>query len=94
VNGGSTRNVQSESATVIGYTNPMQTTKSRPYLSMLVLAAAVVLSGCVAVVGNKEGRPSNASLGQELMDLQKAKDAGAITDAEYQTQRARLLEHK
>jgi hypothetical protein len=34
------------------------------------------------------------TLGQQLVDLQKAKDAGVITDAEYQAQKARLLENK
>jgi hypothetical protein len=34
------------------------------------------------------------TIGQQLIDLQKAKDAGAITDAEYQTQKAKLLESK
>ena len=30
---------------------------------------------------------------QQLIDLQKAKETGAITDAEYQTQKARLLDN-
>ncbi len=34
------------------------------------------------------------TLGQELLDLQKAKEAGAITDAEFQVQKAKLLEHR
>ncbi|HEU5396063.1 MAG TPA: SHOCT domain-containing protein [Verrucomicrobiae bacterium] len=34
------------------------------------------------------------TLGQQLIDLQKAKDAGAITDAEYQAAKARLLGEK
>jgi len=31
------------------------------------------------------------SVGQQLIDLKKAKDAGAITDTEYQAQKAKLL---
>jgi hypothetical protein len=34
------------------------------------------------------------TLGQQLVDLQKAKDSGVITDAEYQAQKAKLLENK
>jgi len=30
-------------------------------------------------------------VGQQLIDLKKAKDAGAITDEEYQAQKAKLL---
>jgi len=32
------------------------------------------------------------TVGQQLIDLKKARDAGAITDAEYQAQRAKVLE--
>ena len=31
------------------------------------------------------------TMGQQLIDLKKAKDAGAITDAEYQAQKAKML---
>lgn len=61
----------------------------------LALAATLCLSGCVAAIGNRDAqRPGNATLGQQLIDLQKAKDAGAITEAEYQMQKAKLLESK
>jgi hypothetical protein len=32
--------------------------------------------------------------GQQLIDLQKAKDAGAISDSDYQAQKAKLLGRK
>ena len=60
----------------------------------LALCAIVFLSGCVAAIGNRGTNPSDATLGQQLIDLQKAKDAGAMTDAEYQVQKAKLLENK
>jgi len=68
--------------------------------SLLVAAAAlalaaVMLSGCVAAIGNRDAQSrGNTTLGQQLIDLKKAQDVGAITPAEYETQRARLLEHK
>jgi hypothetical protein len=34
------------------------------------------------------------TLGQQLIDLKKAKDAGAITEAEYETEKAKLLNGK
>ncbi|MGO8838640.1 MAG: SHOCT domain-containing protein [Limisphaerales bacterium] len=41
------------------------------------------------------GEATNSpTLGQQLIDLQKAKDSGAITDAEYQAQKAKLLGNK
>jgi len=43
------------------------------------------------IVGQQMVAPT---VGQQLIDLQKAKDAGAITDKEYQEQRAKLLQTK
>jgi len=60
----------------------------------LALCAVVFLSGCVAAIGNRGNERGNATLGQQLIDLQKAKDAGVITEAEYQVQKARLLDNK
>lgn len=70
------------------------------------LLAMTFLTGCLAihlgggtksdtrntdqhpVVGQQVVAPT---LGQQLVDLQKAKEAGAISDQEYQDQRAKLL---
>ena len=41
--------------------------------------------------GNSEIQ--KATVGQQLIDLQKAKEAGAITDVEYEAQKAKLLQH-
>jgi hypothetical protein len=59
---------------------------------LAVFSAITLLTGCSWQVG---GGPKNATMqptvGQQLMDLQKAKDAGAITDSEYQAQKAKVL---
>ena len=34
------------------------------------------------------------TLGQQLMDLKKARDAGAISEQEYETEKAKLLNQK
>jgi hypothetical protein len=61
----------------------------------LALAALLGFSGCVAAIGNRDAQHSRTgTLGQQLIDLQKAKEAGAISEAEYQTQKARLLDNK
>lgn len=65
-----------------------------PLLLILSLASLLCLSGCIAAIGNDSPPPSSATLGQQLIDLQKARDAGVITDAEYQAQRARFLDKK
>ncbi len=47
------------------------------------------LGGCVVGNNSKLQRPT---IGQELIDLQKAKESGAIDQAEYDRARARILE--
>jgi hypothetical protein len=61
-------------------------------LTALLGALTIPLfSGCVAAIGNSPAARSSATLGQQLIDLQKARDSGAITEAEYQGQRAKFL---
>lgn len=64
-------------------------------IALSLFAGALGFSGCIAAIGNREPIQSRArvgtTLGQELLDLQKARDAGALTEAEYQAQRAKLL---
>jgi len=59
-----------------------------------LLAGSFALSGCVLAIGNEPAplpAKHGTTLGQELIDLQKARDAGAITEAEYQAQREKLI---
>ena len=60
----------------------------------LALTAMLFLSGCVAAIGNRGTDRGGNTLGQQLIDLQKARDTGAITEAEFQTQKAMLLDNK
>lgn len=54
-----------------------------------------LLVGCETHLGggttNKVEQPT---LGQQLIDLYRAKEAGAISEQEYEAQKARLLNHK
>ena len=48
-------------------------------------------------MGNRDpGQPRNnpGTLGEQLIELKKAHDAGALTEDEYQAQRKKLLEEK
>lgn len=59
-------------------------------IGVMAVGMSFLLNGCIAAIGN--GNPNgHGTLGQQLIDLQKAKEAGAITDSEYQIQKARLL---
>jgi uncharacterized lipoprotein YbaY len=57
-----------------------------------VTAAAVALT--LAACGSTEEvtAPSvNVSIGQQLIDLKKARDSGALSAAEYERQKANLI---
>jgi hypothetical protein len=46
------------------------------------------------VGGGDKKDARKATVGQQLIDLKAAKDAGAITEAEYETQKAKILTGK
>lgn len=56
----------------------------------------LLLTGCLAlqVGGGDKPEAQKATLGQQLIDLKAAKDAGAISESEYEAHRARLLHAK
>jgi hypothetical protein len=58
------------------------------------LTAMFLLTGCLAlqVGGGDKKEAQKATTGQQLIDLKTAKDSGAITEAEYQSQKAKLLD--
>jgi len=67
----------------------------------LAMSAMLLLSGCLGLhfgggtkttVQNRS-QTYNATLGQQLIDLQKAYDAGIITESEYKAQKKKLLRH-
>ena len=59
----------------------------------LALSAMLLFSGCLAlqVGGGDKKEAQKETLGQQLIDLKAAKDTGAITEAEYEAQKARML---
>lgn len=69
--------------------------KQNAFFTLIIASAIAVLTGCSWSVG---GSPKTANVlpttGQQLIDLQKAKESGAITDAEYHAQKAKFLGHK
>ena len=64
--------------------------------ALLGLSAMTLLSGCLNIKlgGGSTSTPVLPTVGQQLIDLQRAKDTGAITEAEYQAEKTRLLGHK
>lgn len=60
---------------------------------MIGFSALTLFTGCLGLTvgGGTTTRPQTATIGQQLIDLQTAKATGAITDAEYQKLKAKLL---
>ena len=65
-------------------------------LTLIGLSAITLLTGCIglSIGSDTTAKPTSTTMGQELMDLQKAKESGAITEAEYQTQKAKILNNQ
>jgi hypothetical protein len=66
------------------------------FVSLLAgLFTIMLITGCETHLGGgSTTRIEQPTIGQQLIDLQRAKEAGAITDAEYQTEKAKLLNSK
>ncbi len=63
--------------------------------SILSVAAAAVLAATLAACGSTEvvRAPVNVSVGQQLIDLKKARDSGALSVREYEQQKAQLIKN-
>ncbi len=64
--------------------------------ALIGLSAMTLLTGCIglSIGSGTTNKPKSATIGQQLIDLQKAKEAGAITDSEYQAQKVKILAEK
>jgi hypothetical protein len=64
-------------------------------IMMGVLAAGVLgLSGCGGGGAKVSSEITTTTKGQQLIDLKKALDSGAITQDEYEKQRTQILDKK
>lgn len=60
--------------------------------ALIGLSAITLFTGCLGLsIGGGTTNRHTTTLGQELTDLQKARDSGAINETEYQAQKAKLL---
>jgi len=65
-----------------------------PLRMITVLVSVVLGAGFLSACGgsDQEVHTTTQTEGQELMDLQKARDSGAITEDEYEDQREAILD--
>ncbi len=54
--------------------------------------ALAMLSACSSASTDVLAPTVSVSIGQQLIDLKKARDAGALSDKEYQTQVKRVID--
>ena len=60
--------------------------------SLVICVIAFVATGCVVSLGGGRGSPGmDPTIGQELIDLKKAKDSGAISGEEYESQKKKVM---
>jgi hypothetical protein len=63
-----------------------------------LLLVSLTLGACVFAPGDNNGGDwddrdrARATIGQELLDLDRARDAGVISENEYERTKARILE--
>jgi len=61
----------------------------------MISGALVLLTGCIGLQFGGGSKPQQVqtapTLGQQLADLKMARDRGAISESEYEVQKAKLL---
>jgi hypothetical protein len=61
-------------------------------MRMVRTGVALIICAALAGCGGDPPRPTvSVSVGQQLMDLKKAKDSGALSEREYESQKAALI---
>ena len=58
---------------------------------ILIIICFVGPSGCVGVQAGTEQVQTQQTVGQELIDLKRAKDSGAITEEEYEKLKKNIM---
>ncbi len=61
---------------------------------LLVLTLLTSMVSCIAVGSGGEKIEQKPTLGQELMDLKKARDEGAISEQEYKEMKEKLKQNQ
>jgi hypothetical protein len=61
-------------------------------IALCGIAVVALLGGCSSARTEVLPPTVSVSIGQQLIDLKKAKDAGALSDKEYQAQVRRVID--
>jgi uncharacterized membrane protein len=66
----------------------------RVCIVIMVIVLGLGFAGCRGGKANVEATTTTTTLGQELMDLQKAYDQGIITEKEYKESKERIIKQR
>jgi uncharacterized protein YceK len=72
--------------------NGVEGNASMKRTTLCAIAVMALLSGCSSARTEVLPPTVSVSIGQQLIDLKKAKDAGALSDKEYQAQAKRVID--
>jgi len=64
----------------------------RPTLALTAASGLLLTAGCAIGNSGKLVLSRHISVGQELIDLQRARDEGAITEEEYELIKGKLMQ--
>ncbi len=65
------------------------------WITAVIVGSTLALSGCIFAPGDSRDWDSGArepTIGQQLLDLDRARDEGIISDNEYERTRQRILD--
>jgi uncharacterized lipoprotein YbaY len=60
--------------------------------AVVAVAAALALAGCSSTSTEVMPPTVNVSIGQQLIDMKRARDSGALSNTEYEQQVRRLID--
>ena len=64
---------------------------SKTLLVSTLLVTSGLFGGCVASINKNPPARIGTTLGQELIDLDRAREVGALSESEYEAQRSQML---
>jgi hypothetical protein len=60
--------------------------------SVAILSLTLLLGGCIVAPGHPDGGRIEPTVGQQLIDLDRARDQGILTPEEYALGRQQILD--
>jgi len=72
----------------------MNTMGLKSLATAAIISVTLALGGCGGGSTKTEVRAETTTTGQQLLDLKKAYEAGALTEKEYKSEREKILDRK